>query len=77
MFVSYLFKNTLFSHDRAHFSLFYGKFIVCLLFQENFDDIDDEEGGSGEPNKTGMVAKLIDTKKKRQTVASGRLQLLL
>ena len=49
--------------------------LYVYFFQENFDDIDDEEDNTGEQNKTGMVAKLIDTKKKRQTVASGRLLL--
>lgn len=36
---------------------------------ENLDDIDDDEG-SGDTNKLGMVAKLIDTKKERQNIAS-------
>ena len=48
--------------------------IYVLPLQENLDDIDDDEG-SGDQNKTGMVAKLIDTKKKRQTIASGKQQL--
>lgn len=37
---------------------------------ENLDDIDDEDDDSGDQDKTGMVAKLIDTKKKRQNIAS-------